>query len=81
MTKRTLIVELPNGSFRKPTLKERQQALADERHRTSLEAQVRELNTQLRSLSQGCPHLVTYDTVGYIFNIRHCLKCGNESLL
>jgi hypothetical protein len=76
-----LIVELKDGSFRPATGPEAKAARKAEAERLELESQIRTAKDALRKIEATCHHLVCQDKESYIYNIRCCLRCGNQSLL
>ena len=72
----------PNrGKFRECTQEELDDALAKEQIRIDLEEKIEIAKKALKELKKGCTHPVCYDTAGMPYDVRHCIICGDTSLL
>lgn len=70
------ICELKDGSFRDSTNKEIKIAKLVEKRRIEIKEEINNLNKELKEIEDNCPHNVSYDEAGYVYDIRHCVSCA-----
>lgn len=69
------------GQFRRVTDEEYTHAKLLHDHRLRLEDIIQQAKKDLKYLKQNCKHPVCYDTAGHLYDVRHCVICGYQSLI
>jgi hypothetical protein len=78
---RRYFVAVGDGGFSPPSPEELADALQGQARREASEEAIRVASLKLAALKGACDHRVFYDTPGYPWDVRHCVCCGQRTVI